>query len=375
MSFLGTRAFASLNKATEDPVAEKKLREQQREAKDQIREYKTKLAEERNLLKIALTKKQIFKVDADLLLAMLDDLTKYLDDPNTLSLVKDDIKDKWEDTFNPHKYYALARIAFEPGVYPGGKQGEFHVRYITHGGLAFFKQFRHDVVKIKPTVKAELDNGIKACEAFLKDNIYSTQDVYTTYWQSVQEQIKTVLDKDEESMEVWQKNLNPTLYKIQKNNGLLDFEESPGAPTANASARAAGAQLEKFKSDAEKDEFNVTRLLKNAFSNGISYVILAVIIFVLLIGSSMAVNLNMYKPMPFKILYAIWGFLFGLIVVPYVLVYRWYWLGKQPRYYGFLPFIPGFFVRPITQFVFGWLTYKPDDLMGETQEWIKKDEV
>ena len=374
MSFLGTRAFASLNKATEDPVAEKKLREQQREAKDQIREYKTKLADERTLLKIALTKKQILKVDADILQGMLDDLTKYLDDPNTLSLVKDDIKDRWEDTFNAHKYYALARTAFEPGVYPGGKQGEFHVRFVTHAGLAFFKQFRHDVAKIKPTTKAELDEGIKTCEAFLKDNIYSTQDVYTTYWQSVQEDLNTVL-RDPENKEIWEKNYAIILAKIQKNKGLLDFEETPGAPTANAAARAEGAQLEKFKSDAEKDEFNVTRLLKNAFNNGISYVILAVVIFVLLLGSSMAVNLNMYKPMPFKILYAIWGFLFGLIVVPYVLIYRWYWLGKQPRYYGFLPFIPGFFVRPITQFVFGWLTYKPDDLMGETQEWIKKDEI
>uniref|UniRef100_A0A6C0KY31 Uncharacterized protein n=1 Tax=viral metagenome TaxID=1070528 RepID=A0A6C0KY31_9ZZZZ len=373
MSFLGTRLFASLNKATEDPVAEKKLREQQREAKDQIREYKTKLADERTLVKIALTKKQIFKVDADLLLAMLDELTKYLDDPNTLSLVKDDIKDKWEDTFNAHKYYALARIAFQQGVYPGGKQGDFPVRYITHGGLAFFKQFRHDVVKIKPAVKAELDDGIKACEAFLKDNIYSTQDVYTTYWQSVQEELNTVL-KDPENKEVWDKNQGLVFAKIQKNNGLLDFEETPGAPTANATARAEGAQLEKFKSDAEKDDFNVTRLLKNAFNNGISYVVLAVVIFVLLLGSSMAVNLNMYKPMPFKILYAIWGFLFGLIVVPYVLLYRWYWLGKQPRYYGFLPFIPRFFVNPLAQFVFGWLTYKPDDRMGETQEWIKKDE-
>jgi hypothetical protein len=374
MSFLGTRVFASLNKATEDPVAEKKLREQQREAKDQIRQYKTKLADERTLLKIALTKKQIFKADADILQGMLDELTKYLDDPNTVSLVKDDIKDKWEDTFNEHKYYALARTAFETGVYPGGKQGEGAVRYITHGGLAFFKQYRHDTVKIPPTAKAALDDGIKECETFLKDNIYSTQDVYITYWQSVQEEFNTVVMKDPVIKEFWARTAQPVYGKIQKNKGLLDFEETPGAPTANATARAEGAEVEKFKSDAEKDDFNVTRLLKNAFNNGISYVVLAVVIFVLLLGSSMAVNLNMYKPMPFKILYAIWGFLFGLIVVPYVLVYRWYWLGKQPRYYGFLPFIPRFFVNPLTQFVFGWLTYKPDDRMGETQEWIKKDE-
>ena len=375
MSFLGTRVFASLNKATEDPVAEKKLREQQREAKDQIRQYKTKLADERTLLKIALTKKQIFKADADILQGMLDELTKYLDDPNTVSLVKDDIKDKWEDTFNEHKYYALARTAFEQGVYPGGKQGEGAARYITNGGLAFLKQYRHDTVKIPPTAKAALDDGIKECETFLKDNIYSTQDVYITYWQSAQEEFNTVVLKDPVIKEFWVRTAQPVYGKIQKNKGLLDFEETPGAPTANAAARAEGAEVEKFKSDAEKDDFNVTRLLKNAFNNGISYVVLAVVIFVLLLGSSMAVNLNMYKPMPFKILYAIWGFLFGLIVVPYVLIYRWYWLGKQPRYYGFLPFIPRFFVSPLTQFIFGWLTYKPDDLMGETQEWIKKDEA
>jgi hypothetical protein len=148
------------------------------------------------------------------------------------------------------------------------------------------------------------------------------------------------------------------------------FEEKPGAPVAGAEARAEAAKVEKFQSDARKDEFSVSRLLSNAANRSVTYIVLGLLLFFACIGSSMAVNLNMYKSTPFKVLYAIYGFLFGFVVVPYVLLYRWYWQGKQPKYYGFIPFVPGFFTRPWVQFLLGWLTYKKDEHMGNTQEWI-----
>jgi len=364
MSFLATRAFSSVNKATEDPVAEKKLREQQREAKEQIRIYKTLIIDERNKLVTGQSKKQINKADADLLLKLLDDFTKYLDDPNTVTLVKDDIKDKWDDIFNADKYIALARASYSPGTYPEATG----VRFTTQQNLKTAKQLRHDVNNLPEKAKKILDDGITRCEKFLETNIYSRSEIYSAYFNELNEELKPLLN-DPEIKDVLDKNFGLAEQKIRR-NFELDFEEKPGAPVAGAEARAEAAKVEKFQSDARKDEFSVSRLLSNAANRSVTYIVLGLLLFFACIGSSMAVNLNMYKSTPFKVLYAIYGFLFGFVVVPYVLLYRWYWQGKQPKYYGFIPFVPGFFTKPWVQFLLGWLTYKKDEHMGNTQEWI-----
>lgn len=364
MSFLATRALSSVNKATEDPAAEKKLREQQREAKEAIRIYKTLVIDERNKLVTGQSKKQINKVDADQLLKLLDDISKYLDDPNTITLVKDDIKDKWDDTFNADKYIVLARASYTPGSYPEANGS----RFITQQNLKVAKQLRHDVQNIPEKAKKLLDDGITRCEKFLETNIYSRSEIYIAYWKALDEELSPLI-KDPEIKGLLDRNFGLAQQKIQK-NFELDFEEKPGAPVAGAEARAEAAKVEKFQSDARKDEFSVSRLLSNAANRSVTYIVLGLLLFFACIGSGMAVNLNMYKPMPFKVLYAIYGFLFGFVVVPYVLLYRWYWQGKQPKYYGFIPFVPGFFTKPWVQFLLGWLTYKKDGHIGDTQEWI-----
>jgi hypothetical protein len=83
----------------------------------------------------------------------------------------------------------------------------------------------------------------------------------------------------------------------------------------------------------------------------------------------MAVNLNVHKPLAYKILYTIYGFLFGFIVIPYVLLYRWWLMGHKPVYYGYLPLIPRFFINPTVQFLLGWLTYKPEKSIESLEEW------
>ena len=361
MSFLATRAISSVNKATADPAAEKELREQQRQAKEQIRTYKNKISDERNMLVATQSKKQINKSDADILSKLLDDLTKYLDDPNTVSLTQHDLMDKWDDTFNTDKYIGLAITAFEPGSYKDAKGSRFDLQK----SLKVAKQAKHDAVTAKEETRKLLDEYVTKLQQFADTNVYSRPSTYDIFMTSIKEdyfeknkndEFKTAIAKADE--------------KIVK-NFELDFEEKPGAPVANADARAEAAKVEKFQNDAAKDQFSVSRLLSTAVGKAASFVILGTLLFLACLGSSMAVNLNMYKSTPFKVLYAIYGFLFGFVVVPYVLLYRWWWLGKQPTYFGFLPFIPGFFVRPQVQFLLGWLTYKKDPHMGDTQEWIE----
>ena len=361
MSFLATRAFSSVNKATADPVAEKALREQQREAKEQIRTYKNKISDERNTLMMTQSKRQINKYDADLLIALLNDMSKFLEDPNTASLTRQDIVDKWDDTFNPDKYNGLAITAFLPGSYKDatGK------RYDLHRLIKIIKQARRDALKISESRRKNIDEIIGKIQQFMDTNVYSRSATYEVYIQSLNSEFGEMRGDPE-----WMVAVQGAVMKIEK-NFELDFEEKPGAPVANAEARAEAAQVEKFKSDAAKDDFSVSRLLSTAAGRAAGFIILGTFLFLACLGSSMAINLNMYKSTPFKVLYGIYGFMFGFVVVPYVLVYRWWWLGKQPAYYGFLPFIPGFFARPQVQFLLGWLTYKNDPHMGDTQEWIE----
>jgi len=363
MSFLATRAFSSVNKATADPVAEKALREQQREAKEQIRTYKNKVSDERNTLMATQAKRQINKYDADQLIALLNDMSKFLEDTNTATLTRQDIIDKWDDTFNPDKYYALAITAFQPGSYKDatGK------RYELRTNIKVLKQARHDAVKAKETTKKTVDELINKIQQFLDTNTYSRSQTYDIFIQSLRQDFDPLVRGGDPEIS---SAIQVAHGKIMK-NFELDYEEKPGAPVANAEAREAAGEVEKFQNDAKKDEFSISRLLSNAAGRAIGFIILGTLLFLACLGSSMAVNLNMYKSTPFKVLYAIYGFMFGFVVVPYVLIYRWWWLGKQPAYFGFLPFIPGFFVRPQVQFLLGWLTYKKDPHMGDTQEWIE----
>ncbi len=96
-------------------------------------------------------------------------------------------------------------------------------------------------------------------------------------------------------------------------------------------------------------------------------------VFPILIGvlaASLAINLNLYKNWPYRVLYGIFAYNFWYIVLPYVYLYRWAWLGKKPKFYSLLPLIPlRFENRLIAQF-YSWLSYKPDDEIHSQLEWL-----
>jgi len=86
-------------------------------------------------------------------------------------------------------------------------------------------------------------------------------------------------------------------------------------------------------------------------------------------GASLATNLNVYRPMGFRILYALYGFFFFWIVIPYAVLWRWIWKGKQPRFYALIPIIPYFIENRFLAICFSWLSFKPDDQMEALREW------
>ena len=353
MSFL-----AGLVQPADPAVEQKRLQE----TRDTLRGYKAEIVKKKNEIMLIQTKSQIDSQDAKLLLDLIATIHTYVNDPKTETLNKQDIIIKWTDTFNEDKFEALARAAIDKGAYPKS----YGIRRNFQLMLKTMKQALHDNDKLKPDTKRQVTELRDAYKKFLDENIYGIQPIYEAFQNKIQSDYFTSANPNMADLKIV---VDRTNKKILAAKGELDFEEYPGAPTAKASAALTATKQAALKADAQKDSFSIGRLFSTALSTGLTIAVILCIVLILFLGSSLAVNLNMYKPTPIKALYAVYGFLFGWVVLPYVFLYRWAWLGKKPQYYGFMPFVDGFFVKPWVQFLLGWLTYKTDSSIDQLKEW------
>jgi len=101
-------------------------------------------------------------------------------------------------------------------------------------------------------------------------------------------------------------------------------------------------------------------MLKRALTVTNSVVTTFLIVALGIFGASLATNINVYKPLPYRILYLIYGFVFFFVVIPYVLLWRWLYQKKQPRFYALFPIIGMHLDNPTTAALFSWLSFKPD---------------
>ena len=176
---------------------------------------------------------------------------------------------------------------------------------------------------------------------------------------------------------------NPEAEKFAREKALADKKQ------VEANAKAVEVQKEKAEQDAKKLEkkqkreqakqneieqktFSFTRLFGTVAGTFFGIFIIFCLFFLAVLGSSMATNLNIYHSAPFRIFYAIYGFLFFFLVIPYVLGYRWFWKGKRPKFYSLIPIIPYHLDNQWAALLFSWLSYRPDDQIECLKEWIKE---
>lgn len=363
MSFLTRRIGAWFNKNTSDPEAEKDYRKQQAEAKEAIRFVKQQLTNEKNLLTLIKARKQVYEEDFTVIEKKLADGFAFLESGAT-EIPKEDVMANYMDNYGAEAYGTFRSNAYAVGSTDGATGS----RYLFWQLIRTAKQAKHDNPKAPKEVLLDLETIQKRYEGFQKDNVNSAKDNYLVFNQDI---VNEFFNKSTsaELNKVWQ----PAWLKILANKEL-DFQEGVGIFNEEK-ATPAQKKAEIKRQEKAKDEFSVVRMLFNASNYAITVFTIAIVVFISMMGSSMAVNLNVYKPYPFKVLYAIYGFVFSLIVVPYVVFYRWLYKGKRPKYYGFLPFIPRFFTNTYVQFLFGWLTYRPDERMWELQEWRQARDV
>jgi len=131
-------------------------------------------------------------------------------------------------------------------------------------------------------------------------------------------------------------------------------------------AAAADAEAERER----RAHFSGSRMIGRAFEIIGAIVGVFVLVVFGVLGASLATNLNVYREMPYRILYAVYGFLFFWVVIPYVFGYRWWWNGKKPRFYAMIPIVPYKFTNPIAGMLLGWMSYKPDESIEGLKEWI-----
>lgn len=172
-------------------------------------------------------------------------------------------------------------------------------------------------------------------------------------------------------------NINYSIYKATyspeaEEHAKKQAEEAQKAKDAKAAADATATEQKKAeaaKAAADKaaqekkdrESFSGSRLASRIFNIIGKIVAVFVIVVLCILGASFAANLNLYRALPYRILCALYGFGFFWLVIPYVAGYRWGWLGIPPRFYGVIPLLPYRFDHPITEFFFGWMSYRPDD--------------
>ena len=121
--------------------------------------------------------------------------------------------------------------------------------------------------------------------------------------------------------------------------------------------------------EAARSEFSISGLIADTMKWVAGYFTTFMLILAVLVGASLATNLNIYRNWAYRLLYAVYGGAFFFLVIPYVLLYRWAWMGKRPRFYSILPLVPYHWDGSIGQLFLSWLSFRPDTIVYDLEEW------
>jgi uncharacterized membrane protein YdbT with pleckstrin-like domain len=169
--------------------------------------------------------------------------------------------------------------------------------------------------------------------------------------------------------EKYAKKQQQEVEKAKKEASVEKLNKEMQAKKDAEAKKLADEKAEQKRIQNERAEFSIGRLIGRIFKTIALIVFIALLFIGGVYGASLAVNLNVYKSAPFRVIYAIWGFLFFWVVIPYVWGYRRFWLGKTPRFYAIMPLVPYHFNHWFMNKFFDWITFRPEDV-DELKEWV-----
>jgi hypothetical protein len=92
---------------------------------------------------------------------------------------------------------------------------------------------------------------------------------------------------------------------------------------------------------ADANTFSITRLLKKIVAYVTTGLLCVLFVWGFFLGACYSTNENIGREFPYRVFYAIYGALFWLIVVPYELLYKKWWLNKPTELHGYIPLVNG----------------------------------
>jgi cation transport ATPase len=169
--------------------------------------------------------------------------------------------------------------------------------------------------------------------------------------------------------EKYAKKQQAEVDKAKKDDSIANLNKEMKSKKDKESNKLANEKAEQDHIQKERSEFSFSRLIVRVLTIIVLIVFVALLLIGGVYGASLAVNLNVYKSAPFRVIYAIWGFLFFWVIIPYVWGYRRFWLGKSPRFYAIMPLVPYRFNHWFMNKFFDWITFNPEDV-DELKEWM-----
>jgi hypothetical protein len=160
----------------------------------------------------------------------------------------------------------------------------------------------------------------------------------------------------------------------KKDAAILSATEAEAKTKADAAAAAAAkkqaeADAAAKQAEAERATFSPSRLISKILKYLFTTILILGCITLACVGASYATNLNVYRPLPQRVFYAIYGFAFWIPVVLYCGIYREWWLQKPSVRYAALPLFDQPFESPFLQQILGWTTFVADEHVHDLEEW------
>ena len=209
----------------------------------------------------------------------------------------------------------------------------------------------------------QVNNGITAWEGnikTLKDKGQPVPPAYPKLVERIKKELPWIPKQQFATGDVYDtefQNLQIDAGEILKGSGAAMHEPSSGTKAAVDA------------NNAKKENFSVVNMIGQIIGIVFQIVSAFLILVFMVYGSSLATNLNLYHSAPYRVLYAIYGFLFFFAVIPYCLLYRGWWKGKKARFYSLIPLVPYHFDNRWAGILFSWMSYKPDDRIEALKEW------
>jgi hypothetical protein len=292
-------------KATYDPELEKQLAEERKKAREARTKFRESLEALRKKDSELIVENKLTPLGSTQSAALFKTMNDWLAaNPDATS---DEIIDKSQETLDK-----LSNIYTEDN-------NRLYFYNILKVNDYFLTTFRTNNIISEETYK-QCKEILDREQKFLEKNPNESLQVYKDHIDKLSGEMATIL-KDPEIQKRLQDGRNGV--KLEDNSKAIEEKKKQAEQMAVA------------KDQKEKAEFNPMRLFKKAGAGMFTAFWIALILAFAVLGGSLAANEAVVRPVPFKILYFAYGFLFFPVVITYFL-FRYFLFNQAPYFASIL---------------------------------------